>query len=321
VFVKKRLQELVGKYVIKVDEALKSENEKLTARVGHLETVVDYLEYENWRIASLLRYAAGPVVGRLPLAQQTCDSFDFQWEKLPKGRWNLENDTFRKEAPGYVCQFTSLTADWFRGKKVADVGCGAGRYSWALCKLGAEVLSIDQSRHGLERTRAACKQFPGHRILQADLLDFSEIDETFDLVWCYGVLHHTGNTYKAFKRVVPLVESGGYLFLMLYGVPRKGITNDYVALNEYEYWRWKTHNMSFTEKLETVKRAMRERKFAVYGEEYIEGYYDAISPEINDLYTWEEIERWLVLEHFKDIKRTVDTRNHHVVARKSKRAD
>lgn len=289
----------------------------ISKKLELLETEVEYLLYETSRTSSLQRYAIAPIIHNMPIASQTRSSFDFQWEKLPKGRWNLENELFRKEAPGYVCEFTGLYPEWFCGKKVIDVGCGAGRYSWAMCQLGAEVLSIDQSEHGLKRTREACKNFPGHRIMKVNLLETLDIKEQFDLVWSFGVLHHTGDTYGAFKRIIPLVKPGGFLFMMLYGEPRHGRCEDYKAVNEYEFWRRKTRNMNFDERLETITLAMREWRFAAHGEEYIEGYFDALSPEINDLYSWEEIEGWLLQEGFRDIRRTVDSRNHHVIARKA----
>ncbi len=285
-------------------------------RMAFLEEQVQYLLDENSRMTSLLRHLAAPVMRELPLARQTRGSFDFQWEKLPRGRWNLEDERFRKEAPGYVLQFTGLPAEWFPGKSVIDVGCGAGRYSWALGNLGARVLSVDQSPHGLERTRKACAAFPDHRVRRLDLLEPFNLGETFDLVWCFGVLHHTGDTYGAFRRIAPLVRPGGHLFLMLYGEPRPEEIGDFRAVNEYEYWRRRTRHMTLDERLDEIIRGMAEGLFAASGEEYVEGYFDAISPAINDLYSWEEIEGWLLLEGFGDIRRTVDNRNHHVIARR-----
>jgi SAM-dependent methyltransferase len=264
-----------------------------------------------------MRYVAVAVVRDLQLARQTHESFDFQWDRLPQGRYMLENEQFRKEATGYVSEYTAMPTEWFAGKKVADVGCGLGRYSWALCKLGASVLSIDQSQYGLQRTKEACKGFPSHRIHHADLLEPLTVGETFDLVWCYGVLHHTGDTYRAFKNIVPLVRPGGYLFLMIYGEPRWGIASDYAAVNEYEDWRRKTRNMDLQGKLEAIRKGMNEKKFSVIGEEHIHGYFDAIAPAINDLYPWEEVEGWLLETGFQNMKRTVDTRNHHVIAQKT----
>lgn len=312
----RRILSLIRNYIVPKHDVLKSEEEKIQQKVNDLEKVVRYLEYENSRLSSLMRYIAAPVIQDLPVTRQTRQSFDFQWDKIPEGRFMLSNKEFRKEAPGYVCQFTSLPKEWFKNKRVVDVGCGLGRYSWALCTLGAEVLSLDQSEHGLRRTQEACKEFPAHRTMQIDLLKPLPIDETFDLVWCFGVLHHTGDTYTAFKNIIPFVRQGGYLFLMIYGEPRKGIASDYAAVNEYEYWRRKTRNMNFAEKVEAITRGMEERAFAVYGKEHIHGYFDAISPTINDLYSWEEIEGWLVEENFREIKRTVDNRNHHIIARK-----
>jgi len=294
----------------------KDETERLAARVRHLEKVVAYLEYNLSRTMAITRHLAAPIINDLPLAKQTRESFNFQWGSVPTGRFSLGNKDFRKEAPGYVCQFTALPPEWFPGKKAVDVGCGRGRYSWAMSKLGAQVLSLDQSEHGLAHTAEECKEFPGHRTQKINLLESLNIGETFDLVWSFGVLHHTGDTYGAYKKIVPLVKPGGYLFLMLYGEPNRGKIQEYDAVNEYEYWRKHTRNMDMERRLAAVTKAMEDRKFAIYGKEFIEGYFDAISPLINDLYTQEEVEAWLISDGFTDIKRTSDNRNLHLIARK-----
>lgn len=286
-------------------------------RIAYLEEVVRYLDFQVASQASLLRHVAGPTMESLPQVRATRASFDFQWAKIPTGRYMLENEQFRAEAPGYVQEFTGLPASWFKGKSVLDVGCGLGRYSWALCQLGARVTSIDQSEAGLGRTAEACRDCPGHRTIKVDLLQPLPIDEQFDLVWSFGVLHHTGDTYRAFTHVAPLAKPGGYLYLMIYGKPREGIDSDYAEINEYDEWRRRTQNMTLGEKLEAVRAHMRDGGFRVRGEEHVHGYFDAIAPPINDLYTFQEIEGWLLNAGFTDIKQTVNTRNLHVIARKS----
>jgi SAM-dependent methyltransferase len=286
-------------------------------RVAYLESVVDYLLWQTSNQAVLLRHLAASIAPDLPSVRQTKDSFDFQWAEIPIGRHMLGHPEFRKEATGYVTEFTRLPADWFKGKRVIDVGCGMGRYSWALCQLGADVLSLDQSEHGLRETAEACKDFPSHRVQQIDLLQPLSIAEPADLVWCFGVLHHTGDTYGAFRNIVPLVKPGGYLYLMIYGEPRRRIGTDFAEINEYEEWRHRTANLDLRSKLKAVREHMAAGGFRVKGEEYIHGYFDAISPAINDLHRFEEIESWMIEAGFVDITRTVDTRNLHLVGRKN----
>jgi 2-polyprenyl-3-methyl-5-hydroxy-6-metoxy-1,4-benzoquinol methylase len=295
-------------------EATPAADSALAARVEYLEKVVRYLDYQVADQASLLRHLAAPVIADLPQVRQTKESFDFQWAEIPTGRYMLENEQFRREAPGYVTEFTQLPAEWFNGKSVIDAGCGLGRYSWALCTLGARVLSLDQSEHGLARTRAACQEFPSHRAMKVDLLHELPLTEPVDLVWSFGVLHHTGDTYGAFKHVAKWVKPGGMIFLMLYGKPREGHGPDYAAVSEYDEWRRRTRNMDLRAKLHAVQDHMRTQGFLVRGEEHIHGYFDAISPPINDLYVFEEVEAWLIEAGFEKIKQTVQTRNLHIVA-------
>lgn len=286
----------------------------LRERVAYLEEVVRYLDFQVTSQASLLRHLSAPVIAELPQVRETKASFDFQWAEIPAGRFMLENAEFRRDAAGYVCEFTQLPREWFQGKSVIDAGCGLGRYSWALSTLGARVLSLDQSDHGLARTREACKDFPSHRAMKVDLLHELPLTEQADLVWSFGVLHHTGDTYRAFKHIVKWVKPGGMIFLMLYGKPREGYPGDYAELNEYDEWRRRTRNMDLRGKLHAVEQHMRTTGFRVKGDEHIHGYFDAISPPINDLYVFEEVEAWLIESGFENIKQTVASRNLHIVA-------
>lgn len=306
--IKRRLARVLAPYVARELDTT------LTQRVAYLEEVGRYLDHQVTNQASLLRHLAAPIIAELPQVRETKASFDFQWAEIPAGRYMLENPQFRQEATGYVCEFTGLPAQWFKGKSVIDAGCGLGRYSWALCQLGARVLSLDQSDHGLARTAEACRAFPGHRVMKVDLLKELDLDEQVDLVWSFGVLHHTGDTYGAFKRVAKWVKPGGFIYLMLYGKPREGFASDYAEINEYDEWRRRTRNMDLREKLGAVAAHMRAGGFRVPGEEHIHGYFDAISPPINDLYVFEEVESWLLAAGFTDIRQTVATRNLHIIA-------
>ena len=73
--------------------------------------------------------------------------------------------------------------------------------------------------------------------------------------------------------------------------------------------RFRIKNLPFREKV----RKLEEK----YKKDQVHGYFDAISPDINDLYRWDEIVSWFIKAGFKDVKRTIAHPNHHVIARKS----
>ena len=79
------------------------------------------------------------------------------------------------------------------GKRVLDVGCNAGFYSFALAALGAQVLAIDSDPHYLAQACwAAAHLDPEQRVSfrQIQVYDLAQIEERFDLVLFLGVLYH-----------------------------------------------------------------------------------------------------------------------------------
>lgn len=109
-----------------------------------------------------------------------------------------------------------------KGKRFVDVGCGSGLFSLAALELGAaEVVSID-----VDETSVACAQTlkarrgsPTHwKIYRGSALDqkFFEGLGEFDVVYSWGVLHHTGDMWSAIKNTTNLVAPSGKLYLAIY---------------------------------------------------------------------------------------------------------
>lgn len=273
-----------------------------------LQAKTKYLEYQLQSLGSQFRSQQITDIPSEDLEKtQTKASFDYQWKLLNEGKSLADDALFLAKAPATVCEYTNLPKDWFEGKKVLDLGCGAGRFSYALLSMGAIVTSADQSSAGLEQTKALCSQFGlKHKTQKIDLLNWDE-QESYDLVFCYGVVHHTGNTYKAIINASRKVATSGKLFLMIYGYPLD--VEGYRELNTYEELRRATAHMSFEERVYHLRK--------LYPAERVHGYFDAISPKINDLLSYEEICDLLRKLGFHSFTRTYESRNHHLIADKA----
>jgi SAM-dependent methyltransferase len=157
-------------------------------------------------------------------------------------------------------------------------------------------------------TRRACAAF-GDRVTvhSHDLRQPLDLPPEFDLVWSYGVLHHTGDTYGAFRNIARLVKPGGYLFMMLYGEPTGRDNGEFAYYAEVERLRRATAAMDFKERHAEIARL----KGAEVG-----GWFDAVSPAINDTYPFYEIQLWLKNAGLVDVVRTMEHSSHHVIARR-----
>lgn len=108
----------------------------------------------------------------------------------------------------------------FAGKRCLDAGCGGGRATILMAEAGAsEVVALDLSETNVQTTRMRAQQRGCDNVVvqQASLLDIPLQDESFDVVWSNGVLHHTGDTDGSLKEIARLLKPGGWMWLYLYG--------------------------------------------------------------------------------------------------------
>lgn len=109
-----------------------------------------------------------------------------------------------------------------QGQSFLDVGSGSGLSSLAARNLGATVTSFDFDPHSVACTRELRRRYAdgdeGWRVQEGSALDpaFLASLGTFDVVYAWGVLHHTGKMWEALGNMAALVKPGGVLFVAIY---------------------------------------------------------------------------------------------------------
>ena len=117
---------------------------------------------------------------------------------------------------------TMLQRESLAGLTFLDAGSGSGLFSLAARRLGARVHSFDFDPQSVACTAELRSRYapgdPQWRVESGSVLDRDYLASlgTYDIVYSWGVLHHTGRQQHALENVVPLVKPGGTLFIALY---------------------------------------------------------------------------------------------------------
>jgi 2-polyprenyl-3-methyl-5-hydroxy-6-metoxy-1,4-benzoquinol methylase len=140
----------------------------------------------------------------------------------------------------------TLGVDTLDGLTFLDAGSGSGIHSLAAYRLGAEVVSFDFDPESVACTRhlrdSAADEGRGWKVEHGSVLDaeFLERLGRFDVVYSWGVLHHTGAMWQSLAAVADRVVPGGRLFISIYN-DMGGSTRRWTTVkrlyNEHPRWR------------------------------------------------------------------------------------
>jgi SAM-dependent methyltransferase len=108
------------------------------------------------------------------------------------------------------------------GRRFLDIGCGSGLFSLAARRLGADVVSFDYDSKSVACTREVKRRYMPEdsrwRVMQGSALDapFLESLGRFDVVYSWGVLHHTGQMWLGIDLASERVGEDGVLYIAIY---------------------------------------------------------------------------------------------------------
>jgi SAM-dependent methyltransferase/uncharacterized protein YbaR (Trm112 family) len=140
--------------------------------------------------------------------ERTKKSFGYEWLRYPVCFSEEEEKIFREEI--------QLDVTLLKNKRILDAGCGMGRFTRVAAGFGGELVGVDLS-DSVFRAREITRQFPAVHIVQADLLRLPFREHTFDIIYSFGVLHHTPDTKQAFCAITKTLKINGYISVWVYG--------------------------------------------------------------------------------------------------------
>ncbi len=126
-----------------------------------------------------------------------------------------EVERFRYETQPFMREVMEF--DRHKGERLLEIGCGLGTDLMQFARGGALVTGVDLTPASAElvRRRLALYGLSGNaQVADAERLPFA--DNTFDVVYSFGVLHHTPNTAKSVDEAYRVLRPGGRIIIMLY---------------------------------------------------------------------------------------------------------
>jgi SAM-dependent methyltransferase len=150
---------------------------------------------------------------------------------------------------------STLVGSDLRGKSFIDIGSGSGLSSLAARRLGARVYSFDYDPRSVACTQELRRRFPPDEEAAWIVTEGSVLDERFlatlgqfDIVYSWGVLHHTGNMWLAIENAARLVRPGGLFVIGIYNFRggRRGtatwarLKRWYCAAPRWQQWSWES---------------------------------------------------------------------------------
>ena len=141
-----------------------------------------------------------------------------EWARSQKFSRTYFDEIERFRYASETCILPFAQFDETRGRRVLEVGVGAGTDFLQFVRAGAHAYGVDMTHEAVTHVqkRLAVYDLGTPNVAQADCETLPYRDDVFDLVYSWGVIHHTPNTLRALEEIVRVCQPGGTCKLMIY---------------------------------------------------------------------------------------------------------
>jgi ubiquinone/menaquinone biosynthesis C-methylase UbiE len=144
------------------------------------------------------------------------------WNAEPCGTRYLDGATefaaharARYRLEPYIPEFAGFAAS--RGQRILEIGVGMGADYERWLKAGAVATGVDLSKASIDQARRRCELSGlNHDLRVSDAENLPFADATFDVVYSYGVMHHSPDTAACLREAWRVLKPGGEARIMLY---------------------------------------------------------------------------------------------------------
>ena len=165
------------------------------------------------------------------------------------------------------------------GKKILEIGPGMGLHTELMTRRGGDVTAIDLTPTAVEATtkRLALKGLTA-RVMQGDAERLPFDDASFDLVWSWGVIHHSARTARIVRQIARVLKPDGQARIMVYN--REGMSAR-VALWRDHILKGKFLRQSYDETLWRFTDGFTARHYVKEQfEDLFRAFFEDVSSEI-----------------------------------------
>jgi ubiquinone/menaquinone biosynthesis C-methylase UbiE len=167
-----------------------------------------------------------------PASQSMNDEVRKYWEAVPCGtdafitsgtepfsrEWSEAIENYRYRIEPFIHSIAQFTRH--RGKRVLEVGVGAGTDHLQWARAGADLYGVDLTDAGVEATRRRLEIYGlSSRLRRVDAESLPFEDGFFDVVYSWGVIHHSQHPERIIAEIRRVLKPGGTFIGMLYQRP------------------------------------------------------------------------------------------------------